>query len=54
MPQRNVDAQRVQPEEATAAIACFAAFVGVTALGMRVAVRVSLPTRAGKTGSRSR
>lgn len=54
MPQRNVDAQRVQPEEATAAIACFAAFVGVTALGKRVAVRVSLPTRAGKTGSRSR
>jgi len=38
------------PEEATAAIACFAAFVGVTALGKRVDVSVSLPTRPGKNG----
>ena len=45
MPQRNVDAQRVQPEAATAAIACFAAFVGVTALGKRVDVSVSGSTR---------
>ena len=31
------------PEEATAAIACFPAFVGVAAHGKRVGVRVSLP-----------